>query len=78
MAFFQGCNNEIHKIAPGSFGFPPKKYRILKSNRWRFCTQLLYCTSSAVQGCQLKESHLFNLKTKPLKSVHGDVAMGAF
>ena len=23
---------------------------VIKSNRWRFCAQLLYCTSSAVQG----------------------------
>jgi len=37
-------------IAPTSFGFRRNENRILKSNRWRFCIQLLHCTSSAVQG----------------------------
>ena len=35
------------------------------SNRWRFCTQLLYCISFAVQGCWLKERHLLDFSTSP-------------
>ena len=37
---------------------------VMKSNRWRFCAQLLYCTSSAVQGYQLKQRHLLDFKIR--------------
>ena len=48
------------KIAPQSnFGGV-----VMKSNRSRFCAQLLYCTSSAVQGYELKQRHLLDFKKR--------------
>ena len=41
----------VNLIALQCFAFPPNRNRILKSNRWRFCPQLLSLCSSEGQGC---------------------------